>query len=163
MVHSTLSKGLASTKIIPVSEVIPEQRSNKAVCAWTSKIYNSNNNYIKTICVLAEGFNFPGASEVCGTYGMKLYAVSNADDFNGLISFSNSIWPNRGASLHIDGRRLSDGSWVVNNPNEVPLYSGAIPTVIEGPCLQFTKLTSGDTFTGANCESVSSFSFCEFY
>jgi hypothetical protein len=120
-----------------IRPITPLPFVDKSICAKTSMIYGPS-GYIKTACYVQYGVDRSLAHGVCQSNGMRLYSIANENDWNGLKNFTTSIFGGAHVFFHVSGERQSDGSWIVNNPNPVPLYSNVSPSTTN-KCLIFSS------------------------
>lgn len=93
---------------------------------------------------------------------MNLFAIETAEDYNQLLAYGTASY-GVGGTLKINGQQAANGSWFLNmnTTNVKPLYSGAVPTDITGPCLLYTGSSYTVRTKGVNCSHLSH-SFCEY-
>lgn len=123
------------------------------------RLNDSNFKYRKTICVLVSGLNYTVSLALCKANGMNFYSIVTVEDYNQLVAFGNMVY-GPGALLKLGGQQASNGTWFVYTPDPTPLHPSAIPSTVNGPCLQYAYDLPNKTRT-VPCSTGGQI-FCEF-
>jgi hypothetical protein len=96
-----------------------------AVCTNIRDFTDSNGNYLKTVCTVAQSQNQATARAVCSSYNMQLYRFVYPDDETALLAYSNLQWPKN--QLWVEGGNTTSCLMVSN-------YNGGKFTKVSAPC-----------------------------
>ena len=101
---------------------------------------------MKTLCLASGNGNQLQGRENCQNLGgMLLFAILTQEDLDVAVSFTQELLVPLPAgskrAFWIDGQ-LKNGKWIVNNPTEKAMFSGAVPNV--GPSSATTLVISND-------------------
>jgi len=128
--------------------VLPNPTPNTDTCSETVDLFDSSNNYIKTLCVSA-GLDHTNGLQNCAQNGMELFIINNAQTQTALFNWATSKWGvGTGATFWVNGQRDSSaasssaGNWLVSDRGvDSPLFNGLTwDATNSGNCLRANNL-----------------------
>lgn len=129
---------------------------NIGACAQRDDLFDDNNNYLKSLCIMVGGQNYDGAQGMCRSNRMELFAIDSfmvQREFR--ASVSNLLSGHPGGFVWINGRVDNADvcrNWFTFTPDRRQLFDGvhwvqtdAIVGRTSGECLRFTAAHSVGT------------------
>lgn len=138
-------------------------------CTKTTNIFDSDRNYLKSICSVHTTKNYNDAESFCFDNGMDLLIVENQAVYEEVTKFVLLQWPNQevwgdGSGLWFNGRFINN-EWVVfKNLRNQPIGKG-MKIVNEkqkiGNCLALKRNDKTFELRNYDCNRTYAF-FCEY-
>lgn len=122
-------------------------------CKNQKDVFDGNGNYIKTICLIDAFTSYDMAIRSCRELGMRQYTTVTELDYTALQDFYVTVFGDSDNAVWISGSNIKDGTWYTFTTEFVSIYSGAVPTIVQGECLMYGKLFSPPSTRGYDCDS----------
>lgn len=137
--------------------VTPSVVSNQSICNGTIFLLTATNLPIKNVCYVPQSMTPTNARSYCRSNGMEYLAVTNFDEYIGLLSYFKTRWTN--TTISFNGAYDSTvNKWLAKYfTKNVDVFPAAVPKVRNNDCL---AVSNGQIVT-IPCSSSTTF-FCEF-
>jgi peroxiredoxin len=107
---------------------------NTDVCDKKQDLYDSNNSYLQTACLISKELTYNRAEMYCKANGMELFDISSEESKSTLLDFAVSLF-GEGSFLHVKGRQAGECQFIYNEDGSYE--------VLYGSCYQLHYLICG--------------------